>query len=273
MKTLLTYFILFFSLTVTAQQKTKDLADAENAFAKYSLEHNTKEAFLKFMDTGAVVFDKGEIQKAKPTWEAKQVTPGKLFWFPTFAVISTSGDLGITTGPWEAKATAEVRDTALASGAFMTVWAKKNNEWKWIVDLGITHNLKNPRSTGVSSVELNHVERTTYDAARYMLNAEYNFITAYNTAGKEAYNAVADNDIHLLNPNQLPVHGIYSLDAALVNMSGKIQFQVAGSGVSKDGDLGYVYGYATENGKKGNYLRVWRRISRKWMLIMQTLTI
>jgi ketosteroid isomerase-like protein len=273
MKTLATYILTLLTLSVAAQEKTKELADAENAFAKWALEHDTKEAFLKFMDTGAVVFDKGEIQKAKAHWEAKQPSTNKIIWYPTFAVISTSGDLGITTGPWEIKATAQARDTAIASGAFMTVWTKKNNEWKWNVDLGITHNLKNPKSTGVSSVELGHIERTTYDAGRYMLMAEQNFINAYNTTGKEAYNTVADNDIHLLNPNQLPVHGIYSLDAALVNMSGKIQFQAVGSGVSKDGDLGYLYGYATENGKKGNYLRVWRRISRKWMLIMQSLTI
>lgn len=273
MKTLGTLLFSFITLAVAAQQKTLELSEAEKSFAKHAVDHNTKEAFLKFMDSGAVVFDKGEIQKAKQVWEAKQPTSGKLIWYPTFAVISTSGDLGITTGPWEYKATADVKDTALSSGAFMTVWTKKNNEWKWLVDLGITHNLKNPRSSGVSSVELNHVERTTYDAGRYMLMAEQNFINAYKTNGKEAYNDVADNDIHLLNPNQLPVHGIYSLDAALVNMSGKIEFTAAGSGVSKDGDLGYVYGYATENGKKGNYLRVWRRISRKWMLIMQTLTI
>lgn len=273
MKTLLTCFFALTSIIVAAQQRTQELADAENAFARYALEHNTREAFLKYMDTGAVVFDKGDIQKAKQVWEAKQVTPGKLLWSPSFAVISTAGDLGITTGPWEYKATADLKDTALASGAFMTVWIKKDNQYKWIADMGITHNQKNPRTSGVSSVELNHVERTTYDAARYMMSAENNFITAYNTSGKEAYNTVADNDIHLLNPGQLPVHGIYSLDAALVNMSGKIRFQAVASGISKDGDLGYVYGYATENGNKGNYLRIWRRISRKWTLMMQTLTI
>ena len=273
MKTLATSLLVLLTLGVTAQQKTLELTEAEKAFAKYAADHNTRDAFLKYMDTAAVMFDKGEILKAKALWEARQPDSKKLTWSPTFAVISTSGDLGITTGPWEIKATANVRDTALSSGAFMTVWMEKNNEWKWMVDLGITHNMKHPRTSGVSSVELNHIERTTYDAHRYMLMAEQNFITAYNTSGKEAYNTVADNDIHLLNPNQLPVHGIYSLDAALVNMSGKIQFQAVGSGVSKDGDLGYVYGYATENGKKGNYLRVWRRMNRKWMIIMQTLTI
>lgn len=266
-------FFLFIGFTAFSQQKTLEISEVEKAFAKHAIEYSTKDAFLKFMDTGAVVFNKGEIQKAKPYWEAQQPGTNKLVWSPSFAVISTQGDLAVTTGPWELKASAAVRDTAIASGAFMTVWEKKNNEWKFLADIGVTHNKKNPRSSGISSVEMNHIERTTYDGKRYMLAAEYNFINAYNTSGKDAYNNVADNDIHLVNPDQVPAHGIYSLEGALVNMSGKVKFEVVGSGVSKDGDVGYVYGYATENGKKGNYMRVWRRISRKWMLIMQTLTI
>jgi hypothetical protein len=106
-----------------------------------------------------------------------------------------------------------------------------------------------------------------------MLMAEQNFINAYSTSGKEAYNSVADNDVYLINPGQLPVSGRSNIDAALVNMSGAVQFQAVGSGVSKDGDIGYVYGYANEKDKKGNYLRIWRRIGRKWTLLLQTLTI
>lgn len=273
MKIRLTSLLLIVSFLASAQQRTIDIAEAERAFARYAIQHGTREAFLKFMDTGAIVFEDGEIKKAKPTWETKDAGKNKLIWAPAFAVISTSGDLGFTTGPWELKASTDAKDTALASGAFMTVWTKSNNEWKFLVDIGVSHNLKNPPVADMASVELNHVERAGYDASRYMLAAEQTFISAYASFGKEAYKTVADNDIHILNPNQLPVHGIYSIDAALVNMSGSIQFQAVGSGVSKDGDIGYVYGNATENGKKGNYLRVWRRIGRKWTLIMQALTI
>ncbi len=271
MKTLLFSFLLYTAIAASAQQRTLDIVEAEKAFARYAVEHNTRDAFLKFMDTGAVVFDKGQILKAKQVWEAKKANESKLIWEPAFAFISTAGDLAITTGPWQFKQTA--KDTVSGSGVFATVWTKKNNEWKWIVDIGVEHNRKTPSFSNVGSIELNHVERTTYDAGRYMLAAEQNFINSYNTSGKEAFNAVADNDIYMINPGQLPVHGIYNLDAALVNMSGKIRFQAVGSGVSKDGDIGYVYGHATENDKKGNYLRVWRRISRKWMLILQTITI
>ena len=273
MRIYLTLVCFLLNLALAAQQRTIDIGEAERAFARYAIQHGTKEAFLKFMDTGAIVFEDGVIKKAKPTWEVKDAGKNKLVWSPAFAVISTAGDLGFTTGPWELKATTDVKDTALASGNFMTVWTKTNDEWKFLVDIGVSHNMKNAAVADMASIELNHVERSGYDASRYMLAAEQNFITAYGASGKEAYKTVADNEIHLLNPNQLPVHGIYSIDGALVNMSGGVQFQAVGSGVSKDGDIGYVYGNATENGKKGNYLRVWRRVGRKWTLIMQTLTI
>jgi hypothetical protein len=64
-----------------------------------------------------------------------------------------------------------------------------------------------------------------------------------------------------------------NMNTALANIPDGIAFEAVGSGVSKDGDLGYVYGYATLNGKKENYMRVWRRVGRKWTLLLQTLTL
>ncbi len=271
MKLTISILLLFYFSNAFSQQKTIDLIEAEKSFARYAIEHNTRDAFLKFMDSNAIVFDKGEIQKAWQVWEAKQPNPAKLIWEPAFAVISTAGDLGVTTGPWQFKPSAN--DSVVATGVFTTVWAFKNNEWKWIIDMGVDHNLKTPSFTDVASIELNHIEKTTYDAGRYMLMAEQNFINSYSSGGKETYTAVVDNDVYFVNPDQLPVSGRSNIDAALVNMSGAIQFQAIGSGVSKDGDIGYVYGYANEKDKKGNYLRIWRRIGRKWTLLLQTLTL
>lgn len=223
------------------------------------------------MDSSAVVFNNGEIKKAREVWAAKKVNASKLIWDPSFAVISTAGDLGITTGPWQFKPAG--KDSVVASGEFTTVWVKRDSGWRWVVDMGIDHNQEVVFTPVVASIELGHVERSGYDAARYMLMAEQNFIKSYSTNGKEAYNEVADKDIYFNTTGFTPVKGQQSIEAALVNLSGSTRFEAVGSGVSKDGDIGYVYGYATEKDKKGNYLRVWRRIGRKWTLLLQTLTI
>lgn len=253
-----------------SQDTWMPVVNAEKRFASYALQTNTKEAFLKFMDTGAVVFKDGDILKAKPTWEAKKADRSRLIWEPAFAVVSTGGDIGITSGPWQYKP--EGKDSVVATGEFTTVWIKKDTAYKWIIDMGIDHNqkIKSPSITGVA---LSHYERSGYPGLRYMLMAEQRFTDSYHATGKEAYRDVADNDIYLINNGYTPVHGVYRLDQALTNMSGTMKFQAVGSGCSQQGDLGYVYGYVNDKDKKGNYLRVWRRIGRKWMIILQTITI
>ena len=54
-------------------------------------------------------------------------------------------------------------------------------------------------------------------------------------------------------------------------MPQKIEYAVEGSGISASGDLGYVYGTAVSNGKKDNYLRIWRREGKEWKLALETL--
>ncbi len=270
MKTLLTLLLLL-SVTISfSQDSWLPVVNAEKRFASYALETNTKQAFLKFMDTGAIVFKDGEILKAKPTWEAKTPNKSKLIWEPSFVIVSTGGDLGITSGPWQFKP--EGKDSVVARGEFTTVWIRKDTAYKWIIDMGVDHEAQ-VQSPNITGIALSHVERTGYPGLRYMLMAENNFINNYNNSGKDAYRDVADNDIHLINNGFAPIHGIYKIDEALTNMSGILQFQAVGSGCSEQGDLGYVYGYVNDKDKKGNYLRIWRRIGRKWMIILQTITI
>jgi hypothetical protein len=271
MKTLLTGALLFAVSIGYSQEKWIPLVNTERAFARYAVEHNTREAFLQYMDTSAVVFNKGEILKAKPTWEAKPANKAKLIWEPAFVIVSTGGDLGITTGPWQFKPAG--KDSVIATGEFSTVWVKQDTTWKWVVDMGIDHNQPVGKFQNVTGVELKHFENSSYPGYRYMLMAEDNFNKSYNTAGKDAYRDVADDDIYFLTNGYTAIHGVYKIDEALTNLSGSMKFQAVGSGCSKQGDLGYVYGYVNDKDKKGNYLRVWRRIGRKWMLILQTLTI
>jgi hypothetical protein len=270
MKTLLSFALVLLVYAGNAQHIT-GLVEAENNFAKYAVDHNVKEAFLRFMDTAAIVFEKGEIKKARATWQARPANNTKIIWEPAFAIVSAGGDLGITTGPWYVKV--PVNDTVRERGAFSTVWIKKDSaDWKFLVDIGIDHNVKT-NVKDVSLIELTHKGTPGYDAQRFMLQSEQNFITNYKNRGKAVYNEVADADIRFLTNGFAPVSMAANMNTALANIPDGIAFEAVGSGVSKDGDLGYVYGYATLNGKKENYMRVWRRVGRKWTLLLQTLTL
>src|SRR5688572_29183700 len=128
---------LFVSFALS--QNVNDVIKAEKAFADYALKHNMRDAFIRFLDSNAIMFDKGEIINAKQLWTADTGSAGKLLWKPAFAGISQSADLAFTTGPWEFKPS--IAESSIASGQFATIWIKTNSgEWKFLVDLGIDVN-------------------------------------------------------------------------------------------------------------------------------------
>ena len=83
---------------------------------------------------GAVNGKKWMIEHPVPPSDKKPV----LAWQPSFAGMAASGDMGFTTGPWEAKA--DIKDEKPSGvGHFVTVWKKQaDGSWKFVVDLGIS---------------------------------------------------------------------------------------------------------------------------------------
>jgi len=91
-------------LQASAQKGIDGVINAEKKFAAYAIEHNTKEAFLQFLDSAdALVFNEGKTNNAYTTWTAAKANTNKLIWEPAFAGVSKSGDFGFTTGPWQFK--------------------------------------------------------------------------------------------------------------------------------------------------------------------------
>ena len=65
---LITGCLLFISSTVFAQDKIEPMINAETNFAEYSVEHGMKAAFLKFLDSNSVVFEKGHPVNGIESW-------------------------------------------------------------------------------------------------------------------------------------------------------------------------------------------------------------
>lgn len=65
-------FLLISGLLSKAQKGLDEMVAAEKAFAAYSVANNTKDAFLKFMDTTAVMFRNGESYKSYEVWKKKE---------------------------------------------------------------------------------------------------------------------------------------------------------------------------------------------------------
>src|SRR5436309_4119002 len=114
-----------------ADDSTATVVDAERSFARYSVEHGMREAFLQFLADDAILFRPLPVN-GKKWFEGRPPAPGALLWQPTYARVSEAGDLGVTSGPWEFKPS----DTTAASsfGHFLTVW-RKQADGTWRVEL------------------------------------------------------------------------------------------------------------------------------------------
>ena len=62
----------------------------------------------------------------------------RLVWDPEAAVVSTSGDVGHTTGRWRSVGTGETgADSVLSRGYYLTVWRKVPGQgWRVVADMG-----------------------------------------------------------------------------------------------------------------------------------------
>src|ERR1700730_4123792 len=115
-------FLLFINSIWAFPQKNIDgLLTAERSFAALAVQHGMKEAFLKFSDSNAIMFDKGKPINALQLWNARENRAGILNWRPEYVEIAASNDFGYTSVLWtfQPKTTS---DSIAARGRFITVW-------------------------------------------------------------------------------------------------------------------------------------------------------
>src|SRR5262245_52995397 len=90
---------------------------AERAFARASIEHGMKDAFLANLAADAIVFRPGPVP-AVEWFRSRPASKGRLEWAPDVAAIASGGDLGFTAGPWRW----QDPSGAASFGHYVTVW-------------------------------------------------------------------------------------------------------------------------------------------------------
>jgi len=251
---------LFITITGYAQRPDNGMIAAEKRFAAYSVDSGTRAAFLKFMDSSAIMFEKGEPVAALPLWTERKERGGMLNWKPTIGAIATSGDYGFTSGPWTFQASQT--DTVSARGHFFTIWHRNaKGEWKFLFDLGV--------NTLVAEEEPNFRMgfAKTYmkgDLAS-MIQADSIFSGLAYTPNAEAARKLVSHDFVSKRPGTLPSKG------NTADLPSGIKYQRLGQGISPDGYLAYVYGKASNGEKTDSYARVWIRQGGAWRLVFQLL--
>ncbi len=254
-----------------SQKNIGGLVDAEKAFASFTQTHTIRDGFLKYMDSNGVVFRQGVAVNALDAFQNQAAGSARLNWEPAFAVISASGDFGITTGPYILHPK-PLQDTPVAYGSFSSVWMmNKKGEWKNVADLGVSY----PKPTGeIKQVqEIILVPKTIMTTVSFdevlTLDKKFNQDLKEKNSGTVAAQLSADSWLNI--EGETPITGIQLISNILMHIPDTVLFHSETGKISTAGDLAYVYGSVINGNKKENYLRVWANRNKRWQVILQTI--
>ena len=271
--------LLSFHAIVHGQSALQDMVKTEQAFSKMAEEKNTRDAFLAFIADDGLLFRPGAVNGKKWMLEHPGPPPPAdkkplLAWQPAYAGMAASGDMGFTTGPWEAKD--DINDEKPRGyGHFVTVWKKQaDGSWKFVVDLGISH----PQSGGPQTLWTPPAENkkekfkpvdVAGDARKSLLDRDQAYEAAAMAQGlAKAFTAYAAPEVRLYRANNLPFIGREASAAALAKTTGEIKWSTLGGDVSQAGDLGYTHGVYEAENERGSYVRIWKKQNGQWRIMM-----
>ena len=260
------------SAPVDSRAAAEPVIAAERDFAARHQQVSVKESFLEYAAPDGVLMTPDGPRNAREfisTWQDAD-DKGLIKWWPRFAGVARSGDVGFTTGPADF-------DGGKRFTNYFTIWKKQpDGSWKWAIDLGTRRGAR-PASSPGDTVEVVPVS----DAAPMPQMAAWAELFALDTA----LGAASAKDSKVLAPRFAPeAQAVGWTDAPLIgaaaiaeSLAGRppIAMKPEGGGVSSAGDMGWTYGHATwtEGGqaKRGPYLRAWQRRAGGWFIVMDNI--
>lgn len=242
------------------------IVEAEKAFAAKAASDGSKAAFLAYLSDDSIIFQPDRTN-GKEFWQKAKGSESLLSWFPVYADISANGTIGYTTGPWELRPKKDSEPTAF--GDYITIWEKRGDSYKAVVDIGVSHdkqNVSKPETVASPTADPKAAENKGYagDAA----TAFYEMLGHGQT--RQAYKKFADENIRLYRDGSLPALGKKDATDLAGKANLKITKRISFYGT---GDLAYVTNrYEVVNGKdvieKGNFLQIWKFTGGKWKIVV-----
>jgi len=253
-----------------APQPTPDaIVAAERAFAADGFERGVKASFLAYSADDAIVFvpapaNAHEIFAAAPDPDPQNPRP-PLVWWPLYAGIARSGDLGFTTGPY---AVGDER-----RGHYFTIWKKQaDGDWKWVLDAGVGADASGeaaqesevaflaPGVNGAGSAEMAMEEVAALESS--LAEKALEDISA-------AYGKFLDEDSRLHSDGPPPAKNEATHASALAARPARLIMAPLGGGASEAGDFVWSYGEARAPDAEaaGYYVRVWQKRKTGWRIV------
>jgi ketosteroid isomerase-like protein len=256
----------------SSSRSLQTLIEVERAFSRLSEEKGTREAFLTYLADDSVVFLPRPVPGRKAYEEAPADSPTLLTWEPAYAEVSPAGDLGYTTGPYQAGD----RNNASAAprfGHYVSIWQKQpNGLWRVVLDIGIRHPQAGfkPLEVMIKKDARRPKRLVRVDRLRelnLLLKVEAEFAAKAAAEGiLAAYLAYSDEDIQIYRDGALPSAGTDALSQEFSGRPGSQTWESVDGDVSRYGALGFIFGTAESRSGDpaapptvSNYLRIWRK--------------
>ncbi len=263
MKTsVLLFLFLFLNLQFAfGQNEGEKVLIEEKAFADKSKIDGTKTAFLAYLSNESIIFSDGKPLNGQKYWSSLEFSD-QLTWKPYLVEVANSNDFAYTIGTYkyflrnESVKPAEI-------GFFTSIWKKEKGRWKVALDIG------NP---------------TKNDSLYLLKNKANSSAKIIQTISNQVFtNDITNLKAAILTADYLLSNNLKKSNAKSKSYSKKVQkftnstakylYTPQASEIAISGDLAYVYGTVSVNDKTGNYLRVWKKESRKaWKVVLEITT-
>lgn len=220
----------------------------EEAFAARVGAAGVKVGFLEYLAPDGVVFRPGPVNG--PDYLAERpASSGLLSWRPAVADISAAGDLGYSTGPYEARAAADA--PVAGRGWYLSVWRRQaDGRLRLVADHGLPAVTSMPDTSG--PVQLWPAGRPGPDSPPDL----------------QSLDRAAPAPVHD-RVRTLAAGALHEGAAArtLLFQAASPALTPLGGGTAASHDLGYTYGSYVWQQERGYYLRIWRHEGDRWLVV------
>ncbi|MES2833528.1 MAG: DUF4440 domain-containing protein [Pseudomonadota bacterium] len=268
--------LLFLAAPAAAQ--TADAAQvvaAERAFAADGALMGITASFTKWSTPDAIVIGGGQAQTVREGYPPDVPRPADeplLAWWPNFAGISMSGDLGFTTGG--------VSLNGARTGHYFTMWKRQpDGSWKWVYDGGSGASaaaVPGPESDPVILPTATVGSASPGIAMAEVEEAEAGLAAQAASSQKAAHLQYLAADGRLYVAPRPPALGAAEFPAVLDGWPATFAFgAMEGGGASDAGDMVWTYGPASwsRDGqpRHGHYVRIWQKRPEGWRIVLAQL--
>ncbi len=250
------------------------MVQTEYDFSDMAKREGYKASFLKYLAEDGVMFANGPVAARKRVSDRPNL-PGLLQWYPEYAVVSSTGEVGLSTGPWVYTSPGKPS----AHGHFLSIWRRQpDGSWRNALDAGIDHVEMQPappklkvNASGGPAEPANTLPR---DSSADVRAAETQFSRlaasmSYSTAAER----MAHADLRVYRDGHAPVVGVVPAVPFLKTLEpvGAPKLDYA----SGSGDFGYTYGMIAGRQGQGashTFVHVWKQENGHWQLLGELLT-